>query len=286
MRNAFLFCAILAVSGCTNLESVRNISADLMTASESWEAAGSEFHDSCLREYRFNLQIADCNDAEATSQGLAATTEVLHEYFETLALAANESSYSIEPGIRDLASSASGIEGISETQAGAVAGLANMLADLVLGARRERTLRDLIDNGGSDAQIVVDSLLKDHVAGLLRSRLQAEQTQLANFYDDAMAGAGLPVGIDPRTYCDDRLPRGAPALQIVVVRDFCDRRALVISREEALDDYVESLDQASEALAALQSNRTKLTAKELAQQLYSIGAGLRSSTRAVRAAFE
>ncbi|MEM7666640.1 MAG: hypothetical protein AAF250_12350 [Pseudomonadota bacterium] len=286
MRIAVLaFCAVLT-AGCTNLEAVRSISTELTLASESWETASGELHRSCEREYRLNEQLANCDLDRANAQGLADATEVLRVYFETLAAVAGEEAFTIDPSLSDLSGSVGSINGVNTAQVDAVGGLARLLVDVSLNARREAVLRDLIDNGGGNAQVVVDSLLKDHVAGLMRTRLQTERVQAINFYDDKFASADLPAGTDPQDYCRDRLPRSAPALQFLLVEEFCRHDTLLTEREEAIAAYEASLDDASAALTELRSNSAKLSSADLAQRLYGIGADLRASVRDVEAAFD
>ncbi|MEM9500392.1 MAG: hypothetical protein AAF941_00970 [Pseudomonadota bacterium] len=286
MRIAQLaFCAALT-AGCTNLEAVRSISTDLTLASESWETTSDELYNSCRREYRLNHQIADCEADKANALGLADATEVLRIYFETLAAAAGGDAFTVDAGLADVTVSVSRISGVDPAQVDAVGGLARLLADIVLDAKREKVMRELIEDGGANAQLVVDSLLKDHIAALMRTRLQTERVQAINFYDDKFANADLPAGVNPQDYCRDRLPRNAPALQFLLVEEFCRHDALLTEREGAIADYEASLNEASRALTELQSNSARLSNAVLAERLFAIGADLRSSVRNVEAAFD
>lgn len=286
MRVLLLTCCAALTAGCTNLEAVRSISTELTLASESWEMASGELQRSCEREYRLNERLANCDLDRANAQGLADATEVLRVYFETLAAVAGEDAFTVDAGLSDLSGSVGSINGVNTAQVDAVGGLARLLVDVSLNARREAVLRDLIDNGGGNAQVVVDSLLKEHVASLMRTRLRTERVQAINFYDDKLASADLPAGTNPQDYCRDRLPRSAPALQFLLVEEFCRHDALLTEREEAIAAYETSLDDASAALAELRSNTTRLSSAALAQKLYGIGADLRASVRDVEAAFD
>lgn len=275
----------LALSGCTSLEAVRDISSELTSASSSWKAAGNELYESCKRRYAINDAISSCATSKASSQGLAAATEVLRTYFATLGAAANESNFTIDPGLVALGGAVSGIEGVEETQVKAVTGLAKALSNLALNAKREQVIRDLIDGEGDRVLIVINSLLKDHVAEILKDQLSTERSALLLFYDGKLEQAGLEAGRDLRLICEDRLPSDRPALEFLIVQEFCERDALVQKRQKALDAYETSLDKAAEAMRDLQSNKAKLSGEGLARRLYAIGNELKTSADNVRAAF-
>ena len=184
-----------------------------------------------------------------------------------------------------LSGAAAGIELVEPEQVQAVTGLASVLSNLVLGAKRERVIRDLIDGQGDTVLLIIEDLLQDHVAELLQDQLSTERSMLLTFYDRKLGQAGFEVGRDLRKICADRLPSDRQALEFLIVQEFCERDALVQKRQEALDAYETSLDKAAEAMRDLQSSKTKLSGKDLARRLYTVGDELKSSVDNVRAAF-
>jgi hypothetical protein len=64
------------------------------------------------------------------------------------------------------------------------------------------------------------------------------------------------------------------------------RDAKLQEREKALVAYRVSLERADDAMRDLQSNKTKLSRKALAQRLYAIGEELNTSVKDVRLAFD
>lgn len=284
-RLCIIAISALALTGCTNLDAVRSISSDLTSASSSWKVAGNELYESCKRRYAINDKIQSCEMSKASSEGLAAATEVLRVYFATLGAAAVETNFSVEPGIDDVSQAVRGVELIEDSQVEAVTGLAKVLSKLVLGAKRERVIRDLIDGEGDRVLGIINGLLKDHVAELLQDQLATERSALLVFYDKQLQQAGLEAGRDLRKICADRLPSDRPALEFLIVQEFCERDALVQKRQDALDAYEKSLDKAADAMRDLQSNKTRLTGKEFARNLYKIGDELKASVEDVRTAF-
>lgn len=153
-RRAVALSAVL-LAGCTNLGAVADISGRLTQASTVWDEVGGDFARSCERERTLNPMIVDCEAEKRASAGLAAANAVLTDYFEALGAAANESSFTVEPGLEQAAASVGSIPGVDGAQVKAVAGLFGLLARLATESVRERTLRELIGEGGPAAQTVV-----------------------------------------------------------------------------------------------------------------------------------
>ena len=282
----FLSASVLLFSGCSNLEAVQAISSSLTTASDTWRQAGDELHESCKRRFAINDSISNCRASQKSSEGLAAATDILRTYFSTLGAAANESNFSISEGLDELSGAVSGIEGVSPSQVKAVIGLAKSLSQLALNPRRKILVRELIDENGDDVRTIINSLLRNHVAGVLEDQLRTERAMLALFFDNKFEQSGLAAGVNPKQYCENRLPTDRPGLQFLLVNDFCMRDAKLQEREKALVAYRVSLERADDAMRDLQSNKTKLSRKALAQRLYAIGEELNTSVKDVRLAFD
>ncbi|MBA4009706.1 MAG: hypothetical protein C0471_01090 [Erythrobacter sp.] len=247
---------------------------------------GDELHQSCQRRYQINDEIKNCEPSKASSDGIAAATEVLRIYFATLGAAANESNFTVDPGLEAISGAVSGIEGVDETQVAAVTGLAKVLSKLLLGAKREQVIRQLIDGEGERVRVVINSLLKEHVRTVLEDQLVTERSSLLTFYGQKIDQAGLNNEQDLRTICSERLASDRPILEFMIIRDFCERDALIEKRKRALAAYQNSLEKADQAMLDLQSGKAKLSGKELARRLYEVGDELKASVANVRAAFD
>src|SRR5205823_5409685 len=97
-----------------------------------------------------------------TSQGLVAADKLLTAYFSALGDAAGAQNFTVKSGLSDFTTSVAGIPGIDKSQVQAASGLAQVIATLFTERAREKTLRDMIDNGVPHAKGVV-TILADHV---------------------------------------------------------------------------------------------------------------------------
>ena len=284
MRRFLTTGVILALGGCTSLDAVRDVSTRLSGASATWNDVGGDIYGSCQRESAINTAIADCELEKKASAGLAGANAVLTKYFTALMDAANETNFTIQPGLDAAAASAANIPGINKDQVKAVSGLFGLLAKMANQALREAALRRLIEEGGPSAQTVVRGM-DDLVVPRLGRELDAERLQLAGHFGRLILAARDPVGADPAALCSGPAASKFSGTGFLLTQEFCRRLAVLDKRTKALADYQASLGVADKALTELQSSKTRLKAKDLAQRLYQIGSDLDEKVTAVRKAF-
>ncbi|OYU15340.1 MAG: hypothetical protein CFE37_06210 [Alphaproteobacteria bacterium PA4] len=179
----------------------------------------------------------------------------------------------------------SAIPGIDQGQVNAVSGLIGLLVKFAAEKMREDTLKELIGDGAPAAQQVLDGLLRQIVLPRLRGRLDAEQSNLSNYFSTAIGRLGDPIGTDVPAICSGSVASKFSSSGFLLAQEYCKRLAVLTKRRSTLEDYDASLASASKALTELQSSKTKLKAKDLAQKLYAIGAELDEKVAAVRKAF-
>ncbi len=276
---------ILALAGCTDLSAVRDISSRLTVASNNWNDVAEDIAGSCHRELAINPMLTDCESETKASKGLVAADKVLGDYFKALMAAATESNFTVQPGLDKVTQSVAAIPDINQGQVKAVSGLVGLLVKLAVEKMREDTLRELIGDGGPAAQTVVDELLSKLVVPRLRSRLEGERIQLAGYFGKAIGRQKDKVGSDPEALCSGSAASKFSGTGFLLTQEYCKRFAILDKRQKALDDYDASLKAASKALTELQSSKTQLNAKALAQKLYAIGSELDEKIDAVRKAF-
>ena len=276
--------AVLALSGCTNLQAVSTLSESLMTASATWNDVGEELNASCVRLLQFN-PLLDCPTPAAASSAIVATNTVLANYFTALHDAANADNFTVQPGLDALAASAASIPGVKAEEVDAVSGLARTLAGLWTEHLRERALRSLIKDGAPAAMTTI-GLLQRTVPHALQTTLAAEREGMnEQFTLYIERGGGAPprplatmCAPPPRTH-DFSGPNFLLALE------YCRRLGDLDQKEKALDAYTTSLDEASKALIELNSGKTRLGGKALAVKLHTIGKTLNDDLKAVHGAF-
>lgn len=284
MKRIALAICIFALPGCTDLRAVGDISLRLKAASASWNDVGNEITASCERERTINPALSDCDLENKASSGLAGANAVLANYFRALGDAANESNFTIQPGLDSTTTSVANIPGINQDQVKAASGIFSLLAHLTTEKLRENTLRDLISHGAPPTQIVVRGL-DDLVVPRLTRRLDTEKFQLTAQFSRWIGAQGDRVGPDPSSFCSGSGAAQFSGTGYLLVLEYCRRLGVIDARAKALLDYQTSLHQADQALAELQSSKTKLKSKALAQQLYKVGVDLDTKVAAVRKAF-
>lgn len=277
----------IALTGCTDLSAVQNISQGLRTASSSWTDVHGEFAASCERrtEVAF-VETGGCTGEELASEGLASANKVLFSYFTALKDVSAEQSFSVQDGLTDLTTSVGAIPGVSEAEVKAVSGLAGTIMRLALRSRREKTLRLLIDEGGNDAVHVIE-LLERTVPSRLGLSLDMERTQLTSSFVGYVYQNGSQVRPADKLCEDgprvrDFQDRGTSYL---LAMEYCDRLGAVDARDAALEDYSKSLASAKASLTELMSSNARLGAKDLAQDLYANGKDLADAVGKVETAF-
>ena len=284
MKRLLMTGCLLVLTACTNLDAVRDISHRLSTASMAWDDVGGEFANSCIRESSINPLLSDCDLEKKASAGLAGANQVLGNYFKALRESADNSNFTIQPGLDQAAAAAAGIPGIDTKQVTAISGLVGLLSKLATGAIREATLRELIEQGGPSAQIVVRGL-DDLVVTRLGRRLETERFQLTGQFGRLLLAQKETVGPDPSTLCSGSAASKFSGVGFLLTLEYCRRLGVIDNRVNALAAYRSSLAVADKALAEMQSSKTKLKAKALAQKLFEVGVDLDDKVAAIRKAF-
>ena len=228
--------------------------------------------------------MQDCDLDAKASAALVGADVVLHAYFDALLAAATETNFTVQPGLDAAAASFAAIPGVDPAPAQAITGLAGLLAGWATEAMRQRTLRDLITRGGPPAQAVIGGM-RQLVAPRLRGRLDAERTNLTTYFARAILAQRDAVGSDPEALCGGSGAAGFSATGFLLTQHYCERLAIVTRRQAAVDSYDASLKAASDALVELQSAKTRLKARALADKLFAIGRDLDDKVTAVRKAF-
>lgn len=277
------FCGV-ALAGCADLGAVRDISSRLAASSQTWDDVSGDIAGSCYRERVLNPALVDCELEVKASEGLVAADRVLTEYFSALFAAANESNFTVKPGLDALAGSVGSIPGIDQVQVQAASGLIGLIAKLATERMREDTVRDLISNGGPAAQTLVEGLSR-LVVPRLKARLASERIQLAGYFSKAILTQRDAIGDDVDAICSGPKASGFSPVGFLLTQEYCQRVTVVAKRQKALDDYQASLASASQALVELQSSSARLKEKQVIRKLYEIGRELDDSVAAVRKAF-
>lgn len=285
MKHIAIAASVLALAGCTDLTAVRDISSRLTVASKNWNDVSGDIAGSCERELTLNPRLIDCVNEVKASAGLVAANGVLGSFFEALFSAATESNFSVQPGLDAATDSVSAIPGIDQGQVTAVSGLIGLLVKLAAEKMREDTLKGLIGDGAPPAQQILDGLLRKIVVPRLKSRLDAEQSNVSSYFVTAISLSGDSIGPDLPAICSGSVASKFSSSGFLLTLEYCKRTAVLTERRRALEDYDSSLASASKALTELQSSKTKLKAKALAQKLYAIGTELDEKVAAVRKAF-
>jgi hypothetical protein len=281
MNKLYFAVLALALGGCTNLEAVSTLSGNLVKASGAWNDVGQDIKGSCERQQQFNAQQT-CADQALAAARIVAVNKVLSDYFNALHDVANNSNFTVQPGLTDLAKSAAAIPGAQKAQIEAASGLAGALAKLATEALREDTLRRLIQDHASEAKSVI-SLLQSAAPAALKIELDGEARVMKAQFRTYIRTAGDDF---PETLCD-RPPQagGFHGQGFLLALEYCRRLDAITVKQKALADYTASLANASKALDDLDSAKTRLGAKELIGQLYKTGKDLDDKVVAVQAAF-
>jgi len=130
------------LSSCSDLAAVSDISSRLVSASSSWDDVASDIAGSCQREQTLNPELRDCQTEQSASDGMVGANALLRSYFQALGDAANESNFSIQPGLDTATSSVANIPGINTDQVQAASGLFAALARIATESMRESTIRE------------------------------------------------------------------------------------------------------------------------------------------------
>ena len=284
MKRVLTTIVFSVLCGCTNLGAVRDISSRLNNASANWNEVGADIARSCERQRTINPMLIDCLLEKRASDGLAGANNVLSGYFKALNSAANESNFTIQPGLSAATASVAEIPGINTDQVKAVSGLFGLIANLVTAKMREDTLRDLIDRGAPSARTVVTAM-NDLVVPRLTGQLEAEQIQLTAQFARLIAEQRDRIGANPSALCAGSSASKFSGPGFLLTLEYCRRLTMIDKRNKALAEYAGSLKAADTALAELQSSRTRLKSADLAQRLYAIGSELDTKIAAVRKAF-
>ncbi|EKF63627.1 hypothetical protein [Serratia plymuthica] len=282
---SILFCmCTLFLTACSDLSVVRDTSARLTKANNTWSAVGAELPSSCQREARLNVNVLNCDDATSTAEGIDAANKILGEYFRALMDVATESNFTIQPGLDKATKSVSQIPGIKKERVIAVSGLVGLITQLTLNGVREHTLYQLIHDGAPYAKSVISGL-SEVLVTRLTNRLDNEKIQVIGFYSGKLAYQRDEIILNSFETCNGAKPANLSATGFLLVQDYCTRIEVIEARKKAILTYQASLQDASEALTELQSAGTKLDTRELAKKLYKIGVDLDTKIDTLNKAF-
>jgi len=270
------------LSGCSDLAAVSDISSRLVSASSSWDDVASDIAGSCQREQTLNPELRDCQTEQSASDGMVGANALLRSYFQALGDAANDSNFSIQPGLDTATSSVANIPGINTDQVQAASGLFAALARIATESMRESTIRELIRHA-PEARSLIRGLDAPLVSRLGR-RFDSEQLQLRAQFGRLILAQGDRV-TDIQGLCTGSGAASFSGTSFLLVQEYCRRHALIEQRQQALSDYQGSLQDADQALAELQTSDTKLKGRALAKRLYHVASDLQSKVSAVRKAF-
>lgn len=286
MRLIYTLAIPVLLSSCTDMTAVTTISTQLISVSSIWNEVGNEFIASCQRERQVNPALTDCATQQQATDGIVRLNGVLTGYFTALGDAANDSNFTIQPGLGDLASSVENIPGINQAQVSAATGLAGFLAKWALQSLREATVRDLIDKGVPPARELIgalDSLVVKNLTVELNGERQALDGKFGPYILQSQA---IPDPGNLGAICVAGATAGfgsGPAY--LLANEYCHRVSLLDQKIKALNDYKNSLMSANNALTALQSNRTNLKGRALLNQLFNISIDLNTNISNVKNAF-
>jgi len=283
-RKIFLL-SISLIAGCANLSAVRDISSQLLTAASSWDSVTGEIAGSCRRQLTLNSQLTDCKIETQASDGLSAANGVLISYFKALKNAASDSNFTIQPGLSNATESIAKIPGINADQVKAASGLFGLLARLATEKMRESVLHELIGEGAPAAQTVI-SAMNEVVVPQLRTQLDGEGLQLQGQFGRLIHEAKDRIEGNPSKLCEGSSAAKFSGTGFLLTQEYCRRQAIVDQRIAALAAYQATLKSTNDALAELQSSKTKLGAAALTQRLLEIGAELEDKVSALQKAFK
>lgn len=284
MRHVAVIAAATLLSGCADLTAVRDISSRLTNATSSWIEVGADIVGSCERETMLNPTLSSCEAERRATDGMIAANKVLGAYFKVLFEAANDSNFTIQPGLDMATKSVAGIPDIKEERANAVSGLVGFLDQLATSAMRGHTLRQVLDGGAPNAKSVIEGL-DEVLAQPLAGRLDTEKTYLTAIYVKHIRDQKDVVDGEPSGLCRGSKAAGFSGTGFLLAQDYCRRLSEIEAREKAVVAYQASLKNASSALTELQSSKAKLKARNLAKRLYEIGFDLDDQIEAVDQAF-
>jgi len=284
-----LMFSVLTFGGCYSLDAVGKISNNLTSASKTWGTVSEEVLASCNREKYFNSKLLECDDEKRATDGLLAANAVLASYFDAISAAANEKNFAISSGLNTASASVSEIPGVNETQVQSVSGLFSTLSNLATSALREETLRELINDGGEPAKVLITGL-DDLISESLKNRLAAEQIQLTSTFSGWLLAETVSIPSPPTKLCSPdnsiQINGSTGGGAFLLIQDFCRRQNFIDSRIKAVTDYQKSLMTATKAISELQSSGGKLKSEELAKKLDEISGELTKNIDSLEEAFE
>ena len=283
MRFIAMFICACFLAGCVDHTAVRDISTQLTKATSGWDDVGSEIKASCQREVMLNPALLNCDSEELAAQGVISANSVLSHYFKALVDASSDSNFTLQPGLDAATKSVANIPNVKKEQVHAVSGLVGLLTQLSLNTMREDTLRQLIDDGVPYAKTIINGL-SDALGEPLITRLDAEKIQLTSVYLKKIRDQRDAIDGDLASLCHSARTAGFSGTGYLLTQDYCRRLSIIETREKAVMTYQSSLEDASKALTQLSS--AKLSNKELAAQLKTIGADLESKIDSIKKAFK
>ena len=278
----WLAVAILALSGCKNLDTVEALSGTLVAASKSLDSVAEDLEGSCIRTRQFNPKI-DCASSARASKGLVAADKLLVAYFRAIGDVADAHNFTVKPGLGDLVTSVEGIPGIDTAKVDAASGLAGLIAKAFTENARQRALHRLIEEGVPRAKSLV-ALLAERVPHALDTDLNAEQDNVDSQF---VAYATESFGTPPNAMCE-----GGPKSfafksgpNFLVALEYCKRTNGIADKRAAIKNYQQALENIDDSLDALNSSKSDLSTIQLLGKVRDSVDQLKTNVEAVKKAF-
>lgn len=272
----------LTLVACTNLESVQTASKSLVAASQSWNGPSAELKDSCVRQSQFN-PLVKCDGASAVVKHITDANGILTKYFEALGETAADKNFTVQPGLDAAEASALKIPKIDAEQTKAVSALAKLLAGWATRAARENAIRVLIEDGVPPAIKVIDAL-NDHVAGNIVVVLNSEAREQEARFSEYVFGRQVSSK-DMRKLCPNPPAYELDGPKFLAAVEYCRRLVIIQAKYEAIKAYKASLASAKTTLADLNSAKSRLNEKEIAEQLYKDAKDLNAKVEGITKAY-
>lgn len=271
----FLFPAfflLLTLSGCANLQAVREFSS-ASAASAEYTALVDDYAASPLRQKEFQPERTHADlDAmaaarEAQKEDLLAIHTLIAEYMDSLGRLAADEIVVFDAEYDLLASTLRDRQMLGSKEADAYARIAKVLTTAAADGWRRRRLAKIIEETNDDFQIVAGALTTI-VAKDFRASLENEKLVLAKHYGGMIAEAKA----NP--------PQGAGIAALTELMK--ERLASVDAKIEAVDIYAAILERIAEGHQQLYEGRKSLSKKDLLKEMQREAKDLRRAYKELR----
>ena len=257
----FIFSVLL--SACSNLDAVKEWSSTSLDATLYNEII-TTYADTPerLKEYDSNPSYDEGielrkNQAEALKKMLS----VVSSYMAALSTLSADSTIKYDEDVNDLTTSIENLDtGISEDTIGAVGSIVNTLLASATKDYQARQVSKIVEKANQPLQIILNGELRKIVDTDFRRDLNTEKSLLDRYYDSLIQAP-------------TESPSSAAKVAILKWKEL--RLAENKKREDAIDAYINVLDEISKGHQEIYNNRSKLNGTKLAKELYTLVVELR-----------